>query len=84
MLLGSEDKQGTISKWLAKVEEWKAAGNAMPEIPQAEPLAGKPMAMDPAKLDLGPRSDHRPEHTREKLAGIRLTTGTRNSSRFPP
>jgi hypothetical protein len=49
---------------------WKAAGNIMPEIPKAEPLDSKPPAIDPAKLDLGPRSDHRAPHQAEKLAGI--------------
>ncbi len=68
MLLGSEDRQGTISKWVAKVEEWKAAGNAMPEISEVEPLDSKPVAMDPEKLEQGPRPDHRPEGQRAKLA----------------
>jgi hypothetical protein len=62
--------QGTISKWLGKVERWKAAGNIIPEIPKAEPLDSKPAEMDPTKLDLGPRSDHRAPHQAEKLAGI--------------
>ncbi len=67
--------QGTISKWLKTVEKWKTAGNAMPEIPKAEPLDSKPVAIDPAKLDWGPRSDHRAPHQAEKLAGIQRHDG---------
>ena len=70
ILLESATRQGTISRWIAGVKRWRDAGNKMPEITKVEPLHGKPAAIDPAKLDLGPRADHRPEHTRAKLAKI--------------
>lgn len=60
--------QGNISKWIKKVNAWKAAGNAMPEIPRKPPMTSKPLSMDPEKLDLGPRGDHRPEHIKQKRA----------------
>ncbi len=63
--------QGTISKWIGHVKRWRDAGNKMPELPRTEPLDSKPIAMDPAKLDLGPRPDHRSEGQRAKLAEIR-------------
>jgi hypothetical protein len=63
-------KQGTVSKWLAKVKRWKDSGNAMPEIPQNEPLHEKPLAMDPDKIDLGRRPDGRTEGQRVKMAEI--------------
>ena len=62
--------QGTISKWVKKVENWRAAGNVMPEIPKTEPLHSKPAAIDSVKLDLGARSDHRAPRQAEKLADI--------------
>jgi hypothetical protein len=62
--------QGTVSKWIKHVKRWRDAGNKMPEIPRTEPLDSKPTAMDPAKLDLGPRPDHRPEGQQAKLAEI--------------
>jgi hypothetical protein len=70
MLLGSESKQGTISKWLAKVERWRMAGNKMPDLQRNESLDRKPATIDPAKLDWGARSDHRTPRQAEKLAGI--------------
>ncbi len=62
--------QGNISKWIATVKQWRDAGNKMPEIPRTESLNTKPMAMDPEKIDLGPRADHRTPAQIEKLAQI--------------
>ncbi len=62
--------QGTIAKWKKAVEKWTAAGNAIPEISQAEPMHSKPTAMSPEKLELGPRVDHRAAHQTAKLAEI--------------
>jgi len=67
--------QGQVSKLLATVKKWAEAGNAIPEITKAKSLHSQPAAMDPAKLDLGARSDHRAANQAEKLAGIKGHAG---------
>jgi len=62
--------QGQVSKMLSRVKTWIAAGNAVPSIKALAALTEKPMAMDPRTIDMGERSDHRPEHLREKRTSI--------------
>jgi hypothetical protein len=44
--------QGTISRWLKRVKEWLEAGNILPDLDAPTP---KTVAMDPRKLEQGPR-----------------------------
>lgn len=62
--------QGQVSKMLTRVERWLKAGSKMPEISGPEPLHSQPQPMDPTKLDLGPRADHRSPAQVAKLAEI--------------
>jgi hypothetical protein len=63
-----DTNQGQVSRMIARVNRWLAEGNKMPEIHAPEPLHEKPLSVDPDKLDLGPRSEHRTPRQREKLA----------------
>jgi hypothetical protein len=56
--------QGTVSRWIDQVKRWLEAGNVLPDL--SPPLNKKPSAMDPERIDLGGRLDHRSERQRER------------------
>lgn len=62
--LGRKVDQGTISRWLKKVNEWISAGNILAPLPVA--LDSKPKPMDPRKLDCDKRRDGRAKHQKHK------------------
>jgi hypothetical protein len=51
--------QSTVSRWVKSVDEFLVAGGVLPDEMRAEPSRRKPSAMDPSKLDQGPRLDRR-------------------------
>ena len=53
-VLGSDAKQGMVSKAVGRVVAWREAGNEMPDLDESRPRI---IPTDPSKLDLGPRSD---------------------------
>ena len=56
--------QGNVSRWLDQVKSWLEAGNVLPDL--SPPAYKKPLAMDPDRIDLGERQDHRSERQRER------------------
>jgi hypothetical protein len=56
--------QGTVSRWIDQVKSWLEAGNVLPDL--SPPLNKKPTAIDPERIDLGERQDHRSERQRER------------------
>jgi hypothetical protein len=62
--LGKRVSQGQVSRWIAQAEKFVREGGVLPDLPTRP--AGKPMAMDPARLDLGPRRDGRTRRQRER------------------
>jgi hypothetical protein len=65
-------KQCTVSRWVTATGKWIEAGNVLPPEMRAEPARRKPMAMDPSKLDQGPRLDRRGNPGRGKKTGAAL------------
>jgi hypothetical protein len=62
--LGRPITQGQVSKWLKLVKEWVEAGGILPALEPA--TRKKPIAMDPGKIELGPRKDGRTERQRDR------------------
>ena len=58
--------QSTVSRWVKYVAKWVEAGNLLPAEMRALPPRGKPTAMDPRKLEEGPRLDRRHPSGRRK------------------
>jgi hypothetical protein len=56
--------QGTVSRWNDQVKSWLEAGNVLPDL--SPPLTKKPTAIDPERIDLGERQDHRSQRQRER------------------
>ena len=54
-------KQWKVSRWVKKVSVYIQAGNILPDLPR---LAGKPVAVDPAVIEMGEREDHRTRRQR--------------------
>jgi hypothetical protein len=61
--------QSTISRWRCQVAKWMEAGNVLPDEMRVDPVQRKPIAMDPSKLDQGPRLNRRRNSPREKEGG---------------
>jgi len=57
--------QGQVSRLLKQVEEFRKATGF---VPNAAEVAAKIEAMDPAKIDLGPRQDRRTVRQRGRKA----------------
>jgi hypothetical protein len=55
--------QGQVSRWVGKVRDYLAAGDPLPPFHE---LNGKPMSIDPAKLDMGERQDGRTPRQRPR------------------
>jgi len=54
--------QGQVSRWLKQTKVWIAAGNVLPDLPSPE--RNRPKSIDPERIDLGARQDHRAERQR--------------------
>jgi hypothetical protein len=54
--LGRVIGQGQVSRWKDEAQRWIEGGGVLPPLPDA---MTKPQAMDPNRLDLGPRRDGR-------------------------
>jgi hypothetical protein len=61
---GRKFNQGTISRYIKSAEKWISAGNVLPNLPK---MTHKPQSIDPARLDLGRRTDGRTPRQRSKL-----------------
>jgi hypothetical protein len=64
-ILGAKRSQGSISRYLDCVAAWIAAGRMNAD--QSPLLTSQPSAIDPSRLDLGKRADHRPIRHRPPL-----------------
>jgi hypothetical protein len=59
--------QGTVSRWIRQVEKFLKKTNILPNAnPSARSRIQKPLAMDPAHIDLGPRRDGRSRQRRSR------------------
>lgn len=56
--------QGTVSRWIDQAQRWLEAGNVLPDLSPSPNK--KPLPMDPERIDLGQRQDHRSERQRER------------------
>lgn len=62
---GKQMSQGQVSKALASVERWRAAGNTDPPVESPDPR--KAISVDPSVLDRGQRQDNRTPSQRGKV-----------------